>query len=75
MATPAEPELRRQVFTTSRELEYFSESELVTQTGYSKEEWWTGSPGEGVGGQRPRHCAGGGAGILDFSSRTSGKAA
>ena len=36
------PELKRQVFTTSRELEYFSESELTTQTGYSKGEWWPG---------------------------------
>ena len=33
-------ELQRQVFTTSRELEYFSESELTTQTGYQKEQWW-----------------------------------
>lgn len=37
------PELCRQVFTTSRELEYFTETELVTQTGYDKEEWWPGS--------------------------------
>jgi DNA topoisomerase VI subunit B len=36
------PELRRQVFTTSRELEYFSESELVTQTGYQRQDWWPG---------------------------------
>ena len=36
------PELQRQVFTTSRELEYFSESELTTQTGYAKEDWWPG---------------------------------
>lgn len=42
MATVAKPELRRQVFTTSRELEYFSEAELVTQTGYNKEDWWPG---------------------------------
>ena len=34
--------LKRQVFTTSRELEYFSESELTTQTGYPKEQWWPG---------------------------------
>ena len=33
-------ELKRQVFTTSHELEYFSESELTTQTGYPKEQWW-----------------------------------
>jgi DNA topoisomerase VI subunit B len=32
--------LTREVFTTSRELEYFSEAELVTQTGYEREEWW-----------------------------------
>jgi DNA topoisomerase VI subunit B len=42
MPTDTKPELARQVFTTSRELEYFSESELVTQTGYSREEWWPG---------------------------------
>ena len=42
MTSQAKPELVRQVFTTSRELEYFSESELVTQTGYRKEEWWPG---------------------------------
>jgi DNA topoisomerase VI subunit B len=35
-------ELRRQVFTTSRELEYFTEAELVTQTGYPRNEWWPG---------------------------------
>ena len=35
-------ELKRQVFTTSREMEYFSESELTTQTGYPKEQWWPG---------------------------------
>jgi len=35
-------ELKRQVFTTSRELEYFSEAELTTQTGYGKEDWWPG---------------------------------
>jgi DNA topoisomerase VI subunit B len=40
MATHAKPALCRQVFTTSRELEYFTETELVTQTGYGKEEWW-----------------------------------
>ena len=34
--------LKRQDFTTSRELEYFSESELTMQTGYSKGEWWPG---------------------------------
>jgi len=34
------PELKRHVFTTSRELEYFSEAELVAQTGYDKKEWW-----------------------------------
>jgi hypothetical protein len=35
------PELKREVFTT-RELEYFSKAELVTQTGYDSEEWWPG---------------------------------
>ena len=35
-------ELKRQIFTTSRELEYFTESELTTQTGYPKEQWWPG---------------------------------
>ena len=34
--------MKREVFTTSRELEYFSESELVTQTGYAREHWWPG---------------------------------
>jgi hypothetical protein len=32
-------DLHRQIFTTSRELEYFSKAELVIQTGYSKEDW------------------------------------
>jgi DNA topoisomerase VI subunit B len=35
-------DFKREVFTTSRELEYFSESELVTQTGYDRENWWPG---------------------------------
>ena len=35
-------ELERQIFTTSRELEYFTESELTTQTGYPREQWWPG---------------------------------
>ena len=34
--------LNRQTFSTSRELEYFSESELTTQTGYSRKDWWPG---------------------------------
>jgi hypothetical protein len=42
MATQAKPELCRQVFTISRELEYFTEAELVTQTGYRKDDWWPG---------------------------------
>jgi hypothetical protein len=42
MAPQTKSELARQVFTTSRELEYFSEAELVTQTGYGKAEWWPG---------------------------------
>jgi DNA topoisomerase VI subunit B len=32
--------LKRQTFTVSRELEYFSEAELTTQTGYARELWW-----------------------------------
>jgi replicative DNA helicase len=32
--------LKRQTFTVSRELEYFSEAELTTQTGYARERWW-----------------------------------
>src|ERR1700730_7012509 len=42
MTSPKQPELKREVFTTSRELEYFSEAELVTQTGYDPEDWWPG---------------------------------
>ena len=38
MATPRV--LQRQTFTISRELEYFSESELTTQTGYERDYWW-----------------------------------
>jgi DNA topoisomerase VI subunit B len=34
--------LNRQTFSISRELEYFSEAELTTQTGYGKEHWWPG---------------------------------
>ena len=34
--------LVRQTFSISRELEYFSEAELTTQTGYGKEDWWPG---------------------------------
>jgi len=32
--------LKQQTFTVSRELEYFSEAELTTQTGYARELWW-----------------------------------
>jgi DNA topoisomerase VI subunit B len=32
--------LKREVFTTSRELEYFTEAELTTQTGYDRSAWW-----------------------------------
>jgi DNA topoisomerase VI subunit B len=32
--------LKRQVFTISRELEYFTEAELTTQTGYPRELWF-----------------------------------
>jgi DNA topoisomerase VI subunit B len=35
-----QPKLEREVFTTSRELEYFTEKELETQTGYSRHRWW-----------------------------------
>jgi len=34
--------LNRQSFSISRELEYFSEAELTTQTGYGREAWWPG---------------------------------
>lgn len=40
MSAAAEARLHRQTFTTSRELEYFSEKELTTQTGYSRAEWF-----------------------------------
>jgi DNA topoisomerase VI subunit B len=40
MSAAAELRLNRQTFTTSRELEYFTEKELVTQTGYSRQEWF-----------------------------------
>ncbi|MBI4876435.1 MAG: ATP-binding protein, partial [Acidobacteria bacterium] len=33
-------ELKRQTFSVSRELEYFTEAELTTQTGYGREDWW-----------------------------------
>ena len=35
--------LKRQTFTVSREHEYFSESELVTQTGHPREDWFPGA--------------------------------
>lgn len=38
--------LVREVFTTSRELEYFWEAEIVTQTGYDKEYWFPGVVGK-----------------------------
>src|SRR5579871_842466 len=34
------PTLKRTAFTKSRELEFFSEGELVTQTGYDRAYWW-----------------------------------
>jgi hypothetical protein len=40
MSTQMQPRLKREIFTVSRELEYFLENELVTQTGYPKEDWW-----------------------------------
>ena len=33
-------DLQREVFTISRELEYFTVDELIKQTGYGREEWW-----------------------------------
>jgi hypothetical protein len=39
MARQAIP-FEREVFTVSRELEYFTESELTTQTGYGRGDWW-----------------------------------
>jgi DNA topoisomerase VI subunit B len=38
--------LDREVFTISRELEYFSADELEKQTGYSRAEWWPGVIGK-----------------------------
>ena len=95
--------LNRQTFSTSRELEYFSEAELTTQTGYGKEEWWPGVVGKELVDNALDACeqagtppfitvdfqgdsltvADNGPGlhpdvlerILDFSSRTSDKAA
>jgi DNA topoisomerase VI subunit B len=41
MSAPSrQQKLDRQVFTVSREIEYFTESELATQTGYSRSAWW-----------------------------------
>jgi hypothetical protein len=41
MSTPSrQQKLEREIFTTSRELEYFTESELTTQTGYDRGVWW-----------------------------------
>ena len=96
-------EFERQTFTISRELEYFSEAELTTQTGYDKQDWWPGVVVKELidnsldaceqAGTPPRiaveFCgssltvADNGPGlraevierILDFSSRTSNKAA
>ena len=96
-------EFTRQTFTVSRELEYFTETELTTQTGYDKEDWWPGVVAKELidnsldaceqAGTPPRiaveFCgssltvADNGPGlraevierILDFSSRTSNKAA
>jgi hypothetical protein len=35
----AAPKLERTTFCTSREMDFFSEKELVTQTGHEREEW------------------------------------
>jgi DNA topoisomerase VI subunit B len=40
MARHSAPQFEREVFTISRELEYFTESELITQTGYARDDWW-----------------------------------
>jgi DNA topoisomerase VI subunit B len=40
LSAAIDSQLNRQTFTTSRELEYFTEQELVTQTGYSRQEWF-----------------------------------
>jgi DNA topoisomerase VI subunit B len=90
------PELTRQTFTVSRELEYLSESELVTQTGYPKKLWWPGVLVKELVDNAIDACEQAGvapsvnvfcgsteisitpdvvARILDFSSRTSDKAA
>src|SRR4051794_21099005 len=36
----ANEKLKRQTFTTSRQLEYFTKNELVTQTGYDPSSWF-----------------------------------
>jgi hypothetical protein len=33
------PKLHRTTFTTSREMDFFSEKELITQTGHNRDEW------------------------------------
>ena len=40
IGTSSAAKLNRQTFSISRELEYFSETELTTQTGYSRRYWW-----------------------------------
>ena len=40
--TTSNAKLNRQTFTTSRELEYFTEGELTAQTGYGRQDWWPG---------------------------------
>jgi DNA topoisomerase VI subunit B len=40
MSAARQPKLERETFTVSRELEYFTEKELVTQTGYGRHLWW-----------------------------------
>jgi hypothetical protein len=36
----SKPGLQREIFTISRELEYFTADELIKQTGYDRDEWW-----------------------------------
>lgn len=46
MKNPPKDCLQREVFTISRELEYFTADELEKQTGYGREEWWPGVIGK-----------------------------
>lgn len=46
MKNPPKDCLQREVFTISRELEYYTADELEKQTGYGREEWWPGVIGK-----------------------------